>query len=281
MERWQRRVLVTLGTLVVIMAALAVGLVIRNALGSSGLVEQSTTSSQTDAGDTTLTTASDPGDAETTATLPPPTTIPAPTTTATSVPPLPPPPASFVEETIGASALRLQPEGLGPIPFGTGVDRTLAVLTGALGSPATDTGWLPADVERLRCPGARARRVAWGSLSVLFSDGPTDWGPDLREHFFSFVYSLSEGAASPDGPSLRTSEGLRLGDTLARSASIYGESAITRGDPTRGTFLEVEVPGPGNLLGVFAGPADEDLLVSLTGGQGCRPETPETEGAES
>ncbi len=268
MERWQRRVLVTLGTLVVMMAVLAVGLVIRNALGSSGLTGRTETSpgasSDNGAPNPTLVTTS----AETRPQQTQPTATPTPTTSTST---LPPPPAPFVENAVRAVDLRLQPEGLGPIPFGTAVNRTITVLTGALGSPDTDSGWLPANVEQLQCPGARARRVTWGSLSVFFSDGPTDWGPNLHEHFFSFVYSLPDGASSPDGASLRTSEGLQLGVTLARSSSIYGESSITRDHSTRGTFLEVDVPGPGYLLGIFTGPNDEDRLVSLVGGTGCGP----------
>ncbi len=276
METWQRRVLVTLGTLVVIMAAVAVILIVRNALGSFGLTDRPDTSQQpssdggtddTDGAPTPL-TSTDTGPGGDQLTTPVPTA--ATPDPAASTPSLPPPPATFVEEDIGATDLRLQPEGLGPVPFGTGVDRTLVVLTRALGLPDADSGWLPADSEALQCPGQRARQVTWGSLSVFFSDGPTDWGPDLREHFFSYVYSLPEGATAPAGPALRTSEGLRLGDTLSRASSVYGESSISRDDPLRGTVLEVDVPGPGYLRGTFTGPSDENYLLSLQGGTGCR-----------
>ena len=268
MEGWQRRVLVTLGTLVVVMGVLAVGLVIRNALGSSGLTGQTSTTETPPSGGGQAGDSPDSG--STTSTASPDADLTS-TTAARedSTPTLPPPPATFVEDAIRATDLRLQPEGLGPVPFGTGVDRTLAVLTGALGAPDLDSGWMPADVEQLRCPGARARRVTWGSLDVFFSDGPTDWGPDLYEHFFSFAYTLSEDATSPDGPSLRTSEGLQLGAALSRAAAIYGEPSITRDHAARGTFLEVDVPGPGYLLGTFSGPGDEDLLVALVGGMAC------------
>lgn len=270
MGRWQRRVLVALGALVVMMAALAVGLVIRNALGSSGLTGRPATSETVPAGATPTTGATQTspptsGDDPTGPTAPTITSVPG-----ASVPTLPPPPATFVEETISASDLRLQPEGLGPIPFGTAANRTMTILTGALGAPDTDSGWWPAGVDQLQCPGVRARMVTWGSLAIYFSDGPTDWGPDRYEHFFSFVYSLPDGVSSPQGPSLRTSEGLQLGATLSRSSSIYGESSITRNHPAEGTILEVNVPGPGYLWGVFTGPEEEDLLISLRGGAGCQ-----------
>lgn len=271
MENWQRRVLVTLGTLVVVMGVLAVGLLIRNALGSSGLTGQTVTTESPPSGGGP---AGDSADSGATASGESPDAVSTTSTTGAEDPStstLPPPPATFVEDAIRATDLRLQPEGLGPVPFGTGVDRTLTVLTGALGAPDLDSGWMPADVEQLRCPGARARRVAWGSLDVFFSDGPTDWGPDLYEHFFSFAYTLPEGASSPDGPSLRTSEGLQLGAALSRAAAIYGESAVTRDHATRGTFLEVDVPGPGYLLGNFTGPGDDDRLVALVGGMACAP----------
>lgn len=267
-QKWQRRVLVALGTAVVVTAALAVGLVIRNALGSSGLTGRQVTSetvtptapATTAPATTTIPTTADNQTAPTASTAEP----------GASVPTLPPPPATFVEETISASDLRIQPEGLGPLPFGTDATRSVSILTDALGAPDLDSGWLPAGVDQLQCPGTRARRVIWGSLIVFLSDGPTDWGADGYEHFFSFVYSLPEGASEPDGPSLRTSEGLRLGATAARASSVYGESSITRDHPTEGTFLEVDVPGPGYLRGVFAGPGEEDLLTSLRGGNGCR-----------
>lgn len=269
MESWQRRVLVGLGTVVVIMAAAAVVLVIRNALGSSGLTGQpgtletvvSTSGATRPVTETGPPTAANhrEGTADSTTT----------TVAGATVPTLPPPPATFVEEAISASDLRLQPEGLGPVPFGTDLNRTLNVLTAALGAPDADSGWLPATVDQLRCPGTRARQVTWGSLDVFFSDGPTDWGADGFEHFFSFVYSLGPGSSSPEGPSLRTSEGLQLGATLSRSSSIYGESSIIRDHPTGGTILELEVPGPGYLMGVFSSTDDDGQLVSLRGGPGC------------
>ena len=268
METWQRRVLVALGTLVVLMAAIAVVLVIRNALGSSGLT------GQPGATETTLpltqppATEADRQTSTVTATESTPTT--ATTVPGATVPTLPPPPAPFVNQPISASDLRLQPEGLGPLPFGTDAGRTVSILSEALGSPDNDTGWLPADVEPLQCPGSRVRLVTWGSLDVYLSDGPTDWGPDGFEHFFAYSYTIGEGAASPAGPSLRTSEGLQLGASLSRAYSIYGESSITRNHPLQGTILQVEVPGPGYLWGTFAGPGDEDLLLSLGGGIGCR-----------
>ena len=264
----------TLGTLVVIMAVTAVVLVIRNALGSSGL-----TGGPTDADTTTVTAATttlsqSPGTGPTQ-----PATTPVPET---SLPATTLPPATFVEEPISAADLYLQPEGLGPLPFGSTAQRTITVLNGALGDPDNDTGWVPADLDILRCPGVRARVVNWGSLTAYLSDGPTDWGPEGHEHLFSFTYSLLEGQSLPAGAALRTSEGLGLGTTLSRASSIYGEAAITytgTSVPADDAFeeaavaqeavLEVDVPGPGYLTGVFTGPGPEDTLVSISGGTGC------------
>lgn len=290
LERWQRTLLVTLGTLVVILAATAVVLVIRNALGSSGLA------GGPDGADTTAVT---PG---TTTPSPSPGTDPTQPTTSpvpeTSLPETTLPPATFVEQPILAADLYLQPEGLGPLPFGSDAQRTLTVLTGALGDPDNDTGWVPADLDFLRCPGIRARVVNWGSLTVYLSDGPTDWGREGHEHLFSFTYSLVETDSLPTGPELRTSEGLRLGATLSRASSIYGEAAITYRDssvppddasaettdedtgedtlettgettPEQEAILVVDVPGPGYMTGVFTGPGPEDTLVSISGGTGC------------
>ncbi len=291
LERWQRTLLVTLGTLVVIMAVTAVVLVIRNALGSSGLTGGPAGADTTTVTAATTTPSQSPGTGPTQpATTPVPETSPPATTL---------PPATFVEEPIAAADLYLQPEGLGPLPFGSGAQRTIAVLTGALGNPDNDTGWVPADLDILRCPGVRARVVNWGSLTVYLSDGPTDWGPDGHEHLFSFTYSLLEGQSLPAGPELRTSEGVRLGTTLARASSIYGEAAITyifapeppddssetpddsseeipeaqdaieEAPEAQEAILEVDVPGPGYLTGVFTGAGPEDTLVSISGGTGC------------
>ncbi|MDE0233243.1 MAG: hypothetical protein OXI56_07025 [bacterium] len=274
LERWQRNLLVTLGTLVVIMAVTAVVLVIRNALGSSGLTGGPTGADTTTvtAGATTL--SQSPGTEPTR-----PETNPVPET---SLPETTLPPATFVEDPIVAADLYLQPEGLGPLPFGSDAERTVAVLTGALGNPDNDTGWVPADLDFLRCPGVRARVVNWGSLTVYLSDGPTEWGPDGHEHLFSFTYSLLEGQSLPAGPELRTSEGLRLGTTLSRASSIYGQAAISHSDTpvppdeaseevvvAQEAVLEVDVPGPGYLTGTFSGPGPDDTLVSISGGTGC------------
>jgi len=265
---------VTLGTLVVIMAVTAVVLVIRNALGSSGLTGGPAGADTTGVTAVTATPSPSPGSEPTQpATTPVPETPPTETTL---------PPATFVEEPIEAAELYLQPEGLGPLPFGSDAERTITVLTSALGAPDNDTGWVPTDLDFLRCPGVRARVVNWGSLTVYLSDGPTDWGPDGREHLFSFTYSLLEGQSLPAGPELRTSEGLRLGSTLSRASSIYGEAAITYSDTSvppddaseeafaaQEATLEVDVPGPGYLAGVFTGPGPEDTLLSISGGTGC------------
>lgn len=274
LERWQRTLLVTLGTLVVIMAVTAVVLVIRNALGSSGLTGGPSGADTTNVTATTTGPTVSPGTAPT---RPATTAVPE-----TSPPDTTLPPATFVEEPIVAADLYLQPEGLGPLPFGSDAQRTIAVLTGALGEPDNDTGWVPADLDILRCPGVRARVVNWGSLTVYLSDGPTEWGPAGHEHLFSFTYSLLEGQSLPAGPELRTSEGLRLGTTLSRASSIYGEAAITYGDPpappddsseeaptTQDATLEVDVAGPGYLTGVFTGAGPDDTLVSISGGTGC------------
>ena len=143
------------------------------------------------------------------------------------------------------------------------------VLREALGAPDSDSGWLPADLVDLQCPGTSVRVAIWGSLAVYFSDGPTEWGADGHEHFFSYSYTLAEGATSPDGPSLRTSEGLQLGATLSRASGVYGEAFITLDHPSLGTVLEVDVPGPGRLVGTFSGPEPDNILTSLSGGTGC------------
>ena len=274
LERWQRTLLVTLGTLVVIMAVTAVALVIRNALGSSGLTGGPAGSDNTTVTALTSTSSPSPG---TEPTQPATTAVPG-----TSPPETTLPPATFVEAPILAADLFLQPEGLGPLPFGSDAQRTITVLTGALGDPDNDTGWVPADLDFLRCPGVRARVVNWGSLTVYISDGPTDWGRDGHEHLFSFTYSLLEGQSLPAGPELRTSEGLRLGTTLSRASSIYGEAAISHRDTSvppddaseeataaQEAILEVDVPGPGYLVGIFTGPEPEATLLSISGGTVC------------
>ena len=274
LERWQRTLLVTLGTLVVIMAVTAVVLVIRNALGSSGLTGGPTGADATTVTAGTTTPSQGPGTEPTR-----PETTPVPET---SLPETTLPPATFVEDPIVAADLYLQPEGLGPLPFGSNAERTVTVLTGALGNPDNDTGWVPADLDFLQCPGIRARVVNWGSLTVYLSDGPTEWGAEGDEHLFSFTYSLLEGQSLPAGPELRTSEGLRLGTTLSRASSIYGEAAITYSDTpvppdeaseevtvAQEAVLEVDVPGPGYLTGTFSGPGPDDTLVSISGGTGC------------
>lgn len=264
----------TLGTLVVIMAVTAVVLVIRNALGSSGLTGGPAGADTTGVTTVTTTPSPSPGTEPTRPETNPVPDTPPPETTL--------PPATFVEAPIEAADLYLQPEGLGPLPFGSDAQRTITVLTGALGAPDNDTGWVPADLDFLRCPGIRARVVNWGSLTVYLSDGPTDWGPDGHEHLFSFTYSLLESQSLPAGPELRTSEGLRLGTTLSRASSIYGEAAITYRDASvpvddaseeaiaaQEATLVVDVPGPGYLTGIFTGPEPEDTLVSISGGTGC------------
>ena len=156
--------------------------------------------------------------------------------------------------------LVLRANGLGDAAFGVDPDGAVAYVSGIIGAPTVDTGWVdPLSVGV--CPGTEFRQVYWGDLLLQFSDqsGVTTG----RRHFFSYVYGPSFGPQiTPAG--LKTDAGIGVGSTVAELQGTYPGVVINPG----------EIGGPnffinGGLAGFLSGVNPTDTVISVLGGQGC------------
>jgi len=169
-------------------------------------------SSSVDAIDTTASTVAPTSivlsttvtEATATTTTPSPTsaTAPAPTTT-----------TSTTEAAESESTIVLRTDGLGVVPFGTGIDEALVVLTGLLGPPTSHE--LHTDVWPEESSYGSFHEVKWKGLRLEFVDWDIDWMP-LDSPVFSYWTT---------GRSLRTPEGVGPGSLWADTAATYGDAA--------------------------------------------------------
>ena len=239
MDRWQQVVLVSLGALVVALAATALAL-------AGGDDEETAAPGSTVT--TTTTATSTTATPSTTTTTEPPTTTTIATTTTTVAP---------------ESVLTMRPDGLGEVLFGDDADAAVAALSAVLGEPSDDTGWLT-DAET--CIGSEVRFVTWGSLRAFLSDGPSDWAPAGVRHFASYDQSPAIGSPLLE---LRTTEGVGIGSPVGDIRAIYGDEAVITGDPLFGDLFQVVTSGAGYLWGLLTGPDATDTVASISGGFSC------------
>jgi hypothetical protein len=204
---------------------------------------------------------------------PPPTTRPAAVTATTTAPAtIPPePPTSQATTTLPprpTSRVVLRANGLGVAAFGTAERDALRALQGRLGPPEERGSWGGATPFGT-CPGP-VRAVRWGRLYVLFTNGPTRYGPDGRWHLFAWqVDRVQRTAVDPQyvgpppppeppplrGYSPRTATGIGYGATLARLRAVYG-GRLQLGRAESGPTYQFTVRRGGTI----------ELFGSLTGG---------------
>ena len=205
---------------------------------------------------TTATTAPQPTAAPTTVapTAAPTTTTAAPTTTATTLPP--------TTTTAPAGArLSLLPDGIGDARFGAVPDDVTAFISGILGTPTKDTGWV--DAASRTCRGSQVRFVSWGDLTLSFGD-ESDIATE-RQHFYSWTFGPPSGTSiSPAG--LMTPERIGIGSTVAQLRAAYPASQFIEGD-------DVNTPRailPSGVVAYLTDTSDAGAITVMNGGQpGC------------
>ncbi len=165
----------------------------------------------------------------------------------------------------------LHANGVGDLTFG--METEIALLEFALlgdamveGDPDDDTGWIDSFSVFGTCPGSEIRVVRWGNLEVFFTrDSMIDPG-----EFFTYVVV--------DEPSwtdlrLRTTEGLRAGDTVAEMQAMYGARVeLVFVEPFGFWLYWIDGSPPASFLGLggsVGGDAATDTVITIEAGQRC------------
>ena len=188
-------------------------------------------------------------------TLPPDTTT---STTTTTVPPS----TSSTSTTVGrAVALVLRDDGLGDALFGTDPEAVIDYVTAIVGRPTADSGW--ADPFQFGvCPGTEVRSVAWGDLTLMFSDKSVVLTG--RRHFFTWTYGPAFGPAIDPGGMI-TDAGLGVGATVAQLRTAYPDIRINPADEILGPWFAIS----DEFTGLLTGTSDTDVVTAFTGGIPC------------
>ncbi|MGA1439603.1 MAG: hypothetical protein ACO4CU_07225 [Ilumatobacteraceae bacterium] len=170
-------------------------------------------------------------------------------------------------EPLGVRELVLFGDGLGAARFGAEAEGVIGYLTSVLGGTTGDTGWVdPFSFADCGAGGAAtiARRVDWGVLSLLFSDGSNY--ANGRRHFIGYEYGrVGQVGDEPQG--LRTPGGVTLGSRVVDLAAEFGDVRINEGDP------EIDIPDNFYVSDVFygllTGTDVDDVVTVIFGGYGC------------
>jgi hypothetical protein len=186
-----------------------------------------------------------------------------PTAAATAPPPPPTPTAPAATEPLAVQELVLTGEGLGSAVFGADPEGVIDYVTSILGGNTADTGWVAPDSFAV-CDGTIARRVDWGTLSLLFTDlSPIANG---RRHFIGYEYGrVGEIGDEPVG--LRTPGGITLGSRVVDLLAEFPDAAVNAGDDQVGIPDNFYVSNV--FYGLLTGTTAEDYVTVLFGGYGC------------
>jgi cell wall-associated NlpC family hydrolase len=204
-----------------------------------------------------------------------PTTVPAATTTLPATPTTPSPTttstvAATTTTTVApsttttlppGSALVLRDNGLGNAAFGADPDGVIDFVTGYIGKPTVDSGWVD-PLSLGSCPGTEVRTVSWGDLDLYFGDeSKVVVG---RPHFFAYSYGPPFGATiEPAG--LLTAGGIGVGSTVAQLKAAYPAVTINPSDATAPASFMISPALTGQLTGVD----DASTVTAVSGGFGC------------
>jgi hypothetical protein len=205
--------------------------------------------------------------------------------TVPSIPPATRPRPATAPPTTGTPASHvpvLGPDGLGVAAFGTGERETLRTLERRLGAPDERGAWRGATPFGT-CPGP-LRAVRWGRLYVLFTSGPTRYGPGGRWHLAAYQVDAVQrtkldpgysGPAPPEPPPLRgysprTAAGIGFGSTLADLRQAYGRRVlVTHGEPGMVYRFRVGFGAAGDLSGTLSGRRPGATVTAINAGAVC------------
>lgn len=245
---------------------LAAALVI-SACSSSDTTSSSTTTQPSSSIPATTSTTTTITTTTTTSTTGPDTTTTSENTTTTSSTTTTLAPTTTTTEPIAIQELLLRGDGLGSARFGAEPDGVIDYVTSILGGNTGDTGWVdPFTFADCGAGGTAtvARRVDWGVLSLLFSDGSSY--TIGRRHFIGFEYGrVGQIGDEPQG--LRTPGGVTLGSRVVDLLAEFPEASVNEGEDDLGipdNFYVSDV-----FYGILTGTASDDVVTVIFGGYGC------------
>lgn len=243
-------------------AVFAVVVITTAACSSSDTTSPTTTETTSTGVASTTTTAATTTVATTSTTVPETTTsAPAATTTTTL------PPTTTTTEPLAIQELLLRGDGLGSARFGAEPEGVVDYVTSILGGNTGDTGWVdPFTFADCGAGGTAtiARRVDWGVLSLLFSDGSSY--AIGRRHFIGFEYGrVGQIGDEPQG--LRTAGGVTLGSRVVDLLAEFPEAFINEGEADLGIPDNYYVSDV--FYGILTGTAGDDVVTVMFGGYGC------------
>lgn len=207
---------------------------------------------------TTTTTIPEVGTTEATTTTAPPTTV-ASTTTLEAT--------TTTTEPLAVQELVLRGDGIGAARFGAEPEGVIGYVTSILGGNTGDTGWVdPFTFADCGAGGLAtvARRVDWGVLSLLFSDGSSY--AFERRHFIGYEYGR-DGRIGDEPKGLRTQGGVTLGSRLVDLVAEFPEVSINAGDSDAAIPDNYYVSDV--FRGLLTGTGAEDVVTVMFGGYGC------------
>lgn len=166
-------------------------------------------------------------------------------------------------EPVSVQELVLAGDGVGLAKIGSDPESVVQYVTSILGSSTADSGWVDPDTFGF-CPGSSVRRVDWGVLSLLFSDGSEL--ASGRQHFMGWEYGrLGEIGDEPVG--LRTAGGVTLGSPVVDVLGEFPEATLVEGDPDLEQPDQVYVDD--SFVAYVSGLTDDDIVTVLFGGVRC------------
>jgi hypothetical protein len=192
----------------------------------------------------TTTTSTTPPTTSTTTTVAPTTTTEAPTTTT---------------EPPGAS-LPLLFDGIGDARFGTNPDDVITYISGVLGKPTADTGWVGAG--GVGCDGDEARIIFWNDLRLTFGDESNV--SSGRRHFFAWRYG-PPGGTEIDPAGMTTLVGLAIGTSVDMLQKEYPGAKLIAGNATTDPTAELS----DGLLAFLTDTGSPGVVTAILGGENC------------
>jgi len=186
----------------------------------------------------------------------PATTVPATTTTLA--------PTTTVEATTttappGAS-LSIRSGGIADAPFGADPNEVIAYVSGVIGDPTEDSGWV--DAISRTCPGTEVRFVRWGDLTLLFGDeSEVESG---RRHFFAWDFGPAD-EIDPSPAGLATPEGISIGSSVVDIGRVYPNATLFEGDELATASAQIDE----SLFAFLTDTRDLGVITAMVGGQGC------------